>query len=129
MLCGFAGRGVLMKQEDVNFVIGYLHNAIALSVNIEEAHERQCFLNEVATRIVKGLAERNPSANVGYAGPGIEKRAGWRRVEDKLPTKENRYLVYCDGFVETAFWYDDDDAEWSKDNVTHWMPLPAPPGA
>lgn len=60
-----------MKQEDIKFVLGNIHNAIALYENIEEAHERQCFLNAVATRIVKGLAERN-SLQQQVRKPGVE---------------------------------------------------------
>ncbi len=60
--------------------------------------------------------------------PGREEAdgSGWRRVEDELPEEENGYIVFAGGYVSTAVWYKD-DKEWSDDDVTHWMPFPAPP--
>ena len=62
----------------------------------------------------------------------------WVSVEDELPARDGIYLVYTTrGSVTTAHFYAEkifrDDykrkASWQGNrNVTHWMPLPAPPG-
>ena len=59
---------------------------------------------------------------------------GWVSVEDRLPEKNGDYLTYdTDDIVWPHFfraglglW--DDSIGYRKDNVTHWMPLPEPPG-
>lgn len=61
----------------------------------------------------------------------------WVSVEDELPARDGIYLVYTTrGSVTTAHFYAEkifrDDykrkASWQGNrNVTHWMPLPAPP--
>ena len=60
----------------------------------------------------------------------------WIRVEDKLPPRLYRVLIATEGkYVqeETAYWsngtwkWGQNDTE-TVGNVTHWMPLPDPPG-
>lgn len=78
--------------------------------------------------------------------PTITPQNEWVSVEDRLPTKSGEYFVYTtDENISTAefdedcgefgFWkeYYQDGAylhsEWIKaDWITHWMPIPAPPG-
>lgn len=56
----------------------------------------------------------------------------WISVEDRLPERFNRVLVYRKGGkVEQGF---RDVGDWWKiygtrtKHITHWMPLPEPPG-
>lgn len=75
----------------------------------------------------------------------------WISVNDKLPDKEGKYLVYetwpyGDGFISIATWtpkyrgteryyknkaiwynYDSEYGDFEVDGITHWMPLPEPP--
>lgn len=62
-------------------------------------------------------------------------RAEWVSVEDRLPEKDTRVLVYLDikdlNPYSTPF-FDTDrilDGKWVRWNsyVTHWQPLPEPP--
>ena len=72
------------------------------------------------------------------AQPIISQPNEWVSVEDELPARDGIYLVYTTrGSVTTAHFYAEkifrDDykrkASWQGNrNVTHWMPLPAPPG-
>lgn len=66
----------------------------------------------------------------------------WISVDDALPEKNERVLVYCDdpfdipphfprrkllliGYLDMENnWYDSDGP---LENITHWMPLPKPP--
>ena len=60
----------------------------------------------------------------------------WVPVSERLPTDDGFYIVTAhDGSVCMAGWYSDETA-WAVitltgvvefTNVTHWMPLPAPP--
>ena len=69
--------------------------------------------------------------------PTIIQPNEWVSVEDELPARDGIYLVYTTrGSVTTAHFYAEkifrDDykrkASWQGNrNVTHWMPLPAPP--
>ena len=62
----------------------------------------------------------------------------WVSVEDELPARDGVYLVFTTrGSVTTAHFYAEKtfsdghrkSANWQGNrNVTHWMPLPAPPG-
>ena len=66
---------------------------------------------------------------------------GWISIKDELPTtSEEQYICYCTHenngeLVIALIWDDGDWYETSKDNVdwnnhvTHWMPLPKPPGS
>lgn len=70
---------------------------------------------------------------VSKEGFGIQ---GWIRVEDKIPEIGDPCLIYCDEGI--AFSWRDDSVSgvsewkgyegWLYENVTHWMPLPNPPG-
>lgn len=91
-------------------------------------HDEVCYLQEVCNE-----ADEIENACEDYK----EKRHGeWISVKDRLPEKKGRYLI-CDhkgnihilnhcnfyaspfGVSETNEWYF---------GVTHWMPLPEPPG-
>lgn len=68
----------------------------------------------------------------------------WISVKDELP-EENQGVLITDGDIITAayldLWGTDDDPHWggqgfsgyewewdfSNNEITHWMPLPAPP--
>lgn len=81
---------------------------------------------------------------------GYPKQSDWISVEDRLPTKAGKYLVYreafaCsitdmlyydtnymghnDGMKNRAVWfsYDSEWGEYEIYGVTHWMPLPKAP--
>jgi hypothetical protein len=65
---------------------------------------------------------------------GHEKGSEWISVEERLPEKEDDYLVYTTaGFIETdRFSVPEDkdvDGHWFEldDYVTHWTPLPEAP--
>ena len=54
----------------------------------------------------------------------------WIRVEDRLPESAGWYLVFYNGSaMQVAFFK---GRKWPFDNhyhkITHWMPLPEPPG-
>ena len=63
----------------------------------------------------------------------------WVRVEERMPEEEQIVLVHQkNGFIYCAeyfagnkllspAWFIDNDC-WEVGEVTHWMPLPAPPG-
>lgn len=61
---------------------------------------------------------------------------GWIPVSERLPEPQEWCLITEDGDVQMAQW-GGGDVWWSDDSalaypyheVTHWMPLPAPPGA
>lgn len=55
-------------------------------------------------------------------------KGGWISVDDRLPELCNYYLVRIDlrpdcKHTDVQYWDDGFD-----ENVTHWMPLPEPPG-
>lgn len=60
----------------------------------------------------------------------------WHRVEEELPDKNGRYLVFDrdDGVMSAVYikqrkeseWTDESE-EWCDFPVTYWMPLPEPP--
>lgn len=57
----------------------------------------------------------------------------WISVEDRLPEKGMRVLVYdnmgfglVSGYHSTAGWYIEGNLDLDS-NVTHWQPLPKPP--
>jgi hypothetical protein len=58
----------------------------------------------------------------------IEKATGWISVKDRLPEKDGEYLTYCNdsknGNIDVDPFFDD----CYPYGVTHWQPLPAPPG-
>ena len=64
----------------------------------------------------------------------------WISVEDRVPTVREDVLCYCSGAYQDGtphitqasrgeggeIWRD--TFEWAMHDVTHWMPLPKPPG-
>jgi len=56
----------------------------------------------------------------------------WFSVKDRLPPENIRVLILCkDGYIEIEkITYPKDNNLWScisKEDITHWMPLPQPP--
>lgn len=60
----------------------------------------------------------------------------WISVEDRLPDRQGKYLIYThNGYVTFGYWGDYGDGKSSFNpnprfdyhNVTHWMPVPEPP--
>jgi len=56
----------------------------------------------------------------------------WISVDDRLPEEGAWYLCYHSDFDIEVLTFDPDDKIWENDyyshiEVTHWMPLPAPP--
>lgn len=53
----------------------------------------------------------------------------WISVKDRLPNFEQTVLAYSGEELGIGFAYLDGDGKWYGDcgDVTHWMPLPAPP--
>ena len=62
----------------------------------------------------------------------------WISVEDRLPEKRNRWnsswwMVSATGRIPFTAWYSREYEQWCDDagkfisDITHWMPLPAPP--
>ena len=59
----------------------------------------------------------------------------WVSVEERLPEPGRRVIASCGYFVGEAWlsvsgeWYRHDGFAWDNldSDVTHWMPLPAPP--
>ena len=58
----------------------------------------------------------------------------WISVDDRLPAGDEDVLVYQDGIVVSARYWDligkwiaGDIRIQSSDRVTHWKPLPPPP--
>ena len=62
----------------------------------------------------------------------------WVRVEERLPNDKQIVLfhqkdefIYCAEYFEgnkilSSAWFIDNDS-WEAEEVTHWMPMPAPP--
>jgi hypothetical protein len=51
----------------------------------------------------------------------------WISINDRLPDKSYRYLVFRKGGYDLVY-YDADFKEFYKgQGITHWMPLPEPP--
>lgn len=64
----------------------------------------------------------------------------WVGVEERLPTTDSRYLVYCPSAdpekpLVAIAWYDPSGYGWSLlppnwiDAITHWREVPKPPEA
>ena len=60
----------------------------------------------------------------------------WISVEDRLPKESGYYLIVhntmmgkiiISGAIDRCFYEPDPNFGWEEVNVTHWMPLPAPP--
>ena len=63
------------------------------------------------------------------------KRGGWISVKDRLPEKCTEILIYAPNhgcivakYSNNEFWDTISCYVYSTDEITHWMPLPAPPG-
>jgi hypothetical protein len=64
-----------------------------------------------------------------YGAP--KKEMDWIATDDKMPTEDGDYLVY-DPFIGGSYVYEFDsdsisDTSYWKNNITHWMPVPAAP--
>ena len=59
---------------------------------------------------------------------GYRKQSEWISVDEALPKKWQKVLVYCNNITDTDFitsrgvWY-----QHIHESVTHWMPLPEAP--
>jgi len=57
----------------------------------------------------------------------------WIKCSDRVPcTFEGALLIDDIGDMHIGYWGEDANAwdsnqGWIKENITHWMPLPAPP--
>lgn len=60
---------------------------------------------------------------------GWRKQSEWISVEERLPEKEGRYLVYgvIGGQPLVCGAHYDKHNGFGDDDFTHWMPLPEPP--
>ncbi len=68
----------------------------------------------------------------------LQETARWIPVAERLPEKEGKYLVCCPSLDPgnpplMCVWFDPDYGWYSTEMwakaVTHWMPLPEPPGS
>lgn len=90
----------------------------------DELNEAWCkYRGKCSTEIMQALA---------FALRWCDEHPEWKSVEDELPPC-NVFVITCDGQGNTNFlmlagnsrWYD--KAVGPHRNITHWMPLPAPP--
>lgn len=58
----------------------------------------------------------------------LEAQTQWVSVDDRVPNKIARYVVYTNRGTLLMAWYIPETG-WNADNqdVTHWIPLPPPP--
>ena len=84
---------------------------LEISPEAEYAIDKHC--NDIISRMDKLIK-------------GLDDKPRWISVEERLPEKNGKTLVYDLRFgIGSAFFcYDSWD---DMDNVTHWMPLPEPP--
>lgn len=54
--------------------------------------------------------------------------AGWTKVRDGLPDKSGTYMITRGEFVGCSFWSQKEGRFATKVEVTHWRPMPEPPG-
>ena len=57
----------------------------------------------------------------------------WISVKDRLPGKHGWFLTFGPQRKRSVVHFDDEDKVWADEDdydiaVTHWMPLPEPPG-
>ena len=68
---------------------------------------------------------------------GVEACTNWTSVEDKLPDRSGKYLVYMSAedrpIIKTSYWLASKQTWLGVEacsvliHITHWMPLPEPP--
>ena len=77
----------------------------------------------------------------GYLDGKYEAQPHWVSVEERLPDKAGRYLVYGDTYftpdhngdvdhyknIEIGYWNDYAPKIVGRTIITHWMPIPEPP--
>ena len=61
------------------------------------------------------------------------KMSKWISIEDRLPPDQQEVLVYTVsqkglGNIDKGYWFTDRFIHRGRAKVTHWMPLPEPPG-
>ena len=55
-------------------------------------------------------------------------RLGWISIKDRLPTDNNRYLVYTgEHIIISHFYAKSPEPHFYATEATHWMPLPEAP--
>ena len=91
---------------------------------------------EYATELTKGLMTGKSCAKRNYLFSGFMKGAHWAdenphwiSVEDKLPKNNECILGYCPAKerVLILFYSCNHFSCCADGEITHWMPLPAPP--
>lgn len=99
----------------------------------EECPEIPNISYEEAIKLVKKQVDdlRGKILNNLYGAP--KKETGWIATTNKLPCTKGDYLVY-DTFTGSSYVYEYDNSSlndviyWQR-HITHWMPVPAAPGA
>ena len=103
---------------------------IKYSCVCKTAEERNLFVDFIAA--MKKLKEKNES---GFQ-PSTPVQDGWVKIEDGLPSKAGKYIVYgryaadCPMNVFQSNFYKKDKSfrtDIKTKGVTHWPPLPSPP--
>lgn len=91
-------------------------------------------LRDIGNSLFDRTNDPNFKLLLDEAGDRLENQSKWISVDERLPEKEDDYLVYTTaGFIETdRFSVPEDkdvDGHWFEldDYVTHWMPLPEAP--
>ena len=97
-------------------------------------HQFLYFNSENNADLVKSILEwedAHPNEAVPY-NPTLTPPNEWVSVEERLPEEKQRVIVRCErvgtsvGWILWGNWMTDIGPGTGK--VTHWMPLPAPPG-
>jgi hypothetical protein len=127
---------MMSKEKQIEEMSKDLYDEIEFDL-IEHEYSSESFWTEVcfdyhktAENIInKGYRKQSEPFSCGH-----EKGSEWISVEERLPEKEDDYLVYTTaGFIETdRFSVSEDkdvDGYWFEldDYVTHWMPFPEAP--
>lgn len=90
---------------------------------------RECACNKVCEYCIeengRNLGER---CVLGHWEKFFVPKQEWISVDERLPTKNEKVLVYCGGVIDTDWicsqgvWY-----YHEHHTITHWMPLPEAP--